>query len=167
MGEVEGAEPVPTALEISTSGGATQASYALGQLAFVENLGQWDTPVALVATLGRTVVQVRNGGFGVDALPEGSAEWVRLSFELEGARAGAEPVGEVKLPGLRNYFLGNDPEPWRSGARSFAQVIYPDLYEGVDLRLRETDRVLEYDLHLAPGADLSSVVVRCEGVEGL
>ncbi len=152
---------------LATESGAIAAPAALRRLAFVENLGQWDTPASFVAILGTTVVQVQEGGFAVDALPEEGDERVLLRFELEGARDGVEPVGEEPLPGVRNYLLGNDPERWRSGAKSFAQVVYPGLYEGVDLRLREGGGVLEYDLYLAPGADLSAVVVRCEGVEGL
>jgi len=41
------------------------------------------------------------------------------------------------------------------------------LYPGVDLVLREDLGKIKYDLILAPEADLSQVVVRMEGIEGL
>jgi hypothetical protein len=150
-----------------TASEAVATPAALRRFAFVENLGQWNTPASFVANLGTTVVQVQESGFAVDACPEESDERVLLRFEFERARDGVEPVGEGQLPGVRNYLLGNDPKRWRSGAKSFAQVVYPGLYGGVDLRLREGGGVLEYDLYLVPGADLSQVIVRCEGVSDL
>src|SRR5262249_58620992 len=49
----------------------------------------------------------------------------------------------------------------------YASVLYRGLQAGVDLRMREGDGRLEYDLILAPGASLDRVVVRCEGTEGI
>jgi hypothetical protein len=147
--------------------GVDELPPALRELAFVENLGQWNTPAAFVASLGRTVVEAGEGGFAVDACPESDGDWVRLRFVLEGSRPGVEPAGAAPLAGLRNYLLGNDSENWVRGARAFGQVVYAGLYEGVDLRLRDAGGMPEYDLLLAPGADLSEVVVRCEGVSDL
>jgi hypothetical protein len=140
---------------------------ALSRLAFVENLGQWNTPAAFVAFQERTIVQAQRGGFVVDARPGSEGDWVRLRFELEGARPDVEPTGEAPLPGLRNYLRGSDPEHWVRGAHAFGEVVYADLYPGIALRLREGQGMPEYDLLVAPGADLSQVVVRCAGLDGL
>ena len=136
-------------------------------LTFVENAGQWDTPARFVAAMGATVIRVEEGGILVDARPGQGDERLLLSFDFVGARDGVEPVGEEALPGVRNYLLGNDPERWRTAVPGYARVVYPDLYAGVDLRLREAAGRLEYDLLLAPGADPSQVVVHCAGVSGI
>jgi hypothetical protein len=52
------------------------------------------------------------------------------------------------------------------GVRGYGSVRYEGLYPGVELLVREGDSNLEYDLVLAPGADLSAVTVRVEGAEG-
>jgi len=139
---------------------------ALQSLAFVENRGQWDTPAGLVGIAGTTAVHLLASGFAVEVRPAGE-EPLLLRFELEGARAGLEPVGREPLPGVRNYFTGSDPEHWGRGARSFARACYPDVHDGIDLELRDGDGLLEYDVRVAPGADVSSLVLRCEGVLGL
>ncbi len=50
---------------------------------------------------------------------------------------------------------------------SYDAVLYRGLYEGVDLRVRDHGGALEYDVLLAPGADLGQVAIRCAGVERL
>jgi len=163
--EARACELEPGDVGVARAGVAGADLPGLRRLAFVENLGQWSTPASFVAALGRTVVRVNQGGFVVDARPEG--EPVQLRFSFEGARADVELAGEATLPGLRNYLKGNDPDRWVRGARAFERVLYSGLYENVDLRVREENGMPAYDLLLEPGADLTRVVVRCEGASGL
>jgi len=139
-------------------------------LDFVENRGQWDAAARFVAQRGDLAVRVEEAAIvlqfrGRDEAGEARALAVRLAFE--GAREEAVISGSEPRAARRSYFLGNDPARWRSGVPAFSKVVYRGLYEGVDLVLREEGGTLEYDLLLAPGADLRRVVVACEGVEGL
>ncbi len=87
---------------------------------------------------------------------------VRMTF------AGASTptlVAEERLPGRHNYFLGNEPTRWRSDVPLYASVRYREVQPGVDVRAREHDRHFEYDLLLAPGADLDPVEIAVEGIE--
>ncbi|MGH7151984.1 MAG: hypothetical protein ACREIU_14865, partial [Planctomycetota bacterium] len=90
---------------------------------------------------------------------------VRLLFEEALETVALE--GEGRQPGIYNFFLGNDPAKWRTEVPGYTSVLYRGLQEGVDLRVREGEGRLEYDLILAPGAELGRVVVRCEGTEGI
>ena len=138
-------------------------------LAFVENRGQWDADVRFMArrgTLcaflsGRGLTLVRQGRQG-DRL-HGVA--VRLTFE--GASAHTAVTGVDPLPGVRNYFVGDDASRWKTGVRGYGQVRYRGLYSGVDIRFRDQDGDLEYDVELAPWADAGRVIVACEGILGL
>ena len=134
---------------------------ASAALAFVENQGQWDTPARFVA---------RRGAMSASVAPDGLAvRHGQLVFRLAfvDASPDVELVGEQTLPGRRNYFVGADRDGWRTDVPAYAAVLYRNLYDGVDLRLREQDRSLKYDVLVEPGADLDRVVVRCDGVEGL
>src|SRR5689334_22274789 len=128
----------------------------VGHFALTENLGQWETPARFVGELGDTLVRVepqaiwlhkagtsdRNGG-----------NLLKLSFE--GASDKATVEGRLMTPTLHSYFIGNDPARWVHAARSYAEVKLSGIYPGIDLVLGERNGVLEYDVHVAAGADLS------------
>src|SRR5262249_38275080 len=82
-------------------------------------------------------------------------------------RAPWRPPAEGPQAGYFNCFVGNDPASWQSHVAAYSSVRYAGLYDGVDVRVRDGGRRLEYDLLLAPGADLSRVAVRVSGASGL
>ncbi|MEQ8763997.1 MAG: hypothetical protein RL885_08720 [Planctomycetota bacterium] len=49
---------------------------------------------------------------------------------------------------------------------TYDSVVYQGLYPGIEVVFREAGQ-LEYDILVQPGADLSQVVIRCEGAESL
>jgi hypothetical protein len=134
---------------------------------FIENCGQWPATALFHGRVGGSSVWVEQGAIVVQSPEARSPSSVRLVFE--GASAIAEVMGEAGYPGIYNYFSGDEPSKWVRGATSFGRVRFRGLYPGIELVLRteaSTGR-LKYDIHVAPGADLSRVVVRCEGILGL
>jgi hypothetical protein len=141
--------------------------------AFIANEGQWPTAAQFVARRHGAVARFerdaivlalepeRRGAAGVDPL----GVVVRLAFE--GADPAATLAGLERQRALHHYFLGSDPAAWRTSVPAFSQLLYRGVKSGIDVRLHEADRRLEYDVELAPGADLSTFVVRCEGVGGV
>jgi hypothetical protein len=139
-------------------------------LAFVENRGQWNRNARFVARRGGMAAWIEEDGVTLQlALCEGGDRRrglvVRLSFE--GALETVVLEGEEPKPGISHFFLGDDPSKWRTEVPAYGKVLYRGLQEGVDLQVREGAGTLEYDLLLAPGADLDRVAVRCEGTERL
>lgn len=55
--------------------------------------------------------------------------------------------------GTTNYFIGNDPQKWRTNIHPFGKVQYKDVYRGVDLVFYGNQRQLEYDFKVAPGVN--------------
>jgi uncharacterized repeat protein (TIGR01451 family) len=76
-----------------------------------------------------------------------------LQMQLLGANSGAETIGEDRLPGKNNYFIGNDPKKWRTNIPTYAKVRMENVYPGVDLVYYGNQGQLEYDFVLQPGAD--------------
>jgi uncharacterized protein (TIGR03437 family) len=75
-------------------------------------------------------------------------------MELIGARKNTRGEGLDALPGITSYFLGNDPEKWRSGIPHYGKIRYRDVYPGIDLiYYGSKEGNLEYDFVLSPGAD--------------
>ncbi len=126
---------------------------------FVENVGQWPEEQlfetrrpGLAARLEKDAVALH-----VSAGSEGGA-LLRLAF--------ADANEDVRVEGgerlaSRFHFVGGAES--HAGAAAYADAFYRDLYPGIDLRLRDAGGVLEYDLLLDPGADVSRFSVSCEG----
>jgi Beta-propeller repeat len=88
-------------------------------------------------------------------------------LHLRFAGAAAHPVltGLDPLPGTSNYFIGNDPARWHTGVPTFSRVRAQGLYPGIDVVFYGNERQLEYDLVVAPGADLRRVRLTFAGTE--
>ena len=148
-----------------------QAANVLAALpmAFVENQGQWLGTSRFVARHAGVTADLEPDSIGLrlDAEGSGTRNGTRLKLRFEGASADVRLDGEKRLGGIYNFFLGNDPGSWRTHVPGYARVRYPALHPGLDLVVHEGKKGLQYDLELAPGADLGRFVVRCEGVDSL
>ena len=76
-----------------------------------------------------------------------------LGMKLVGSGPHATVSGVGELPTKSNYFLGNDPNKWRTNLANYAKVKYAGVYPGVDLIYYGNQGQLEYDFVVAPGAD--------------
>ena len=133
-------------------------------LDFVENRGQWDGPAAFMARQGRMAASLDAGGVRLLLTADRPTE---VSLTFAGASKEVVLTGEEMRSGRYNFFIGNDREKWRSNVAAFGAVRYRGLYDGVDLRVLQRSGRLEYDMLLAPGADLAQVVIRTEGTSGI
>ena len=139
-------------------------------MTFIENEGQWDETVQFMARYRGMVAFVQKDALTLKFEKRVAREQVRgvaLHMVFEGASESVVLEAERPRSGVYNFFVGNDPSKWRSEVTGYARVVYRGLYEGVDLCLREKNGWLEYDLLLEEGADLSGVVIRCDGIEGI
>jgi gliding motility-associated-like protein len=161
-------------------------------LEFIPNKGQWEGPVRYEAALpsGRLFVlrDALTYAFVDPALlrhhreatgKEPAVGTARLAtptsvaahaytVHFEKASARVRLSAETPTAGERNYFLGADPKRWASKVPAFRRLRYEALWPGIDLTLYEnaTQR-LEYDIHLAPGANPARVALRYDGASGL
>ncbi|MCK5252796.1 MAG: hypothetical protein KAQ96_07590, partial [Thermoplasmata archaeon] len=78
-----------------------------------------------------------------------------------------EPTGSDPLGVPMNFFMGNDEDAWVRGARTFREVRYDGLYDGVDLRFYFKEGWFKYDFILESREHASRIQMRYEGVLGL
>ncbi|MGA7963471.1 MAG: choice-of-anchor D domain-containing protein, partial [Candidatus Acidiferrales bacterium] len=90
-----------------------------------------------------------------------------LEFNLEGANPQAEISGTDLLPGISNYYIGNDPAKWRAGIPNYGKVLYRNTYPGIDLTYYGNQGQLESDFIVAPGADPHEIRLRVQGAKAL
>jgi beta-propeller repeat-containing protein len=97
--------------------------------------------------------------------PVGQAAVVQMKLVGANAKPQEEALGE--LPGKANYFIGNDPNKWRTNVPLYAKVRYREVYPGVDLVCYGNQRQLEHDFIVAPGGDPSSITISFHGAKKL
>jgi len=171
--------------DASASRGASTAwvqdTYAKLPLSFEVNVGQTDSQVDYLArgsgytlfiTHADAVLALRGVGRSPartsESLADAQATGVRaatvsvMRMRVVGGTA-PRAAPQQQLPGAVNYFIGNDPTKWRVGVPTFARIIYPDVYPGIDLAYYGNQGSLEYDFVVRPGADASAIALRYEG----
>ncbi|MBX3463531.1 MAG: hypothetical protein KF830_10195 [Planctomycetes bacterium] len=177
--------PAPMPSTRGNSGAAAREAPAatLAALRFVPNMGQWHDEVRYAA-LGDTAGWLHDDGFtlrferwdAAGAAEAGAAAGPReqLGCVVRTRFVGAEVPEFVPGPELearQNFFLGRDPQGWRTQVPSFATVTMARVLPGIDVVFRPLPAgrrgPFEYDLLLAPGADLDRFIAVCEGVESL
>jgi uncharacterized protein (TIGR03437 family) len=135
-------------------------------LSFEANQGQTDSQVkflsrgdgySLFLTSNEVVFSLRTLA-GFKAPPS------VFRMALLGADRKAQVSGADILPGVANYFIGNDPKKWRSGIGAYGKVKYRGIYPGVDAIFYGNQRQLEYDFVVAPGADPKQISLGLTGV---
>lgn len=139
-------------------------------LTFVENRGQWPEVVRFAAGFGPASVWITADGAVVDLVdlegPDGGARGCALRLAFDGCQA-ARLVAEDLRTGRHHYLFGAHPGSWRTDVRGYARLRFEEVWPGVDVVLREGQGLFEYDLELAPGAELPAARLRLEGAAGL
>jgi Beta-propeller repeat len=136
-------------------------------MGFEENAGQLDDhTVQFLSHASGYSVYLSHGELLVvfdsrKRAPKSPAETVRIT--LVGADKNVEPQGADVLPGITNYYVGNDVKKWHSGIRQFRQVRYSNVYPGVDFILYGSRGHLEFDFDVAPHAAASRIALKVSG----
>ena len=117
--------------------------------------------VILMITDGHPEPPPRLGRPWTDAV-DAPAHGVAVRIAFAGANA-VSPTGREELPYRTNFFIGGDPGGWRTGVRTYHEVVYRNLYDGIDLVYRASESGLKYDLIVSEGAEASEIRFLYEG----
>ena len=159
---------------------------------FIENKGQWNPQVQFMGTISNGSFFIQKNGFTV--LQHNSEDLERLQQEMHGhgengkatkdasanrmrshaykvqfLNAANEPVivADKGISTYNNYFIGNDPSKWATNCKVFQGITIKNIYPKVDVRYYSHNGYLKYDLIVQPGADLSQIALRYDGVDKL
>jgi len=186
----------PEASEATSNHAAAVANYGNLPLNFESNQGQSDPQVkflsrgngySLFLTNRAAVLSLSKPSPGNPALkgdgfsrragaqkksgalaPEGSAtKSDTIQMQLANANSDAQVTGADQLPGIANYFLGNDPAKWHTSVPTYAKVQYKNVYDGIDLVYYGNQRQLEYDFIVAPGKSPKQIQLHFAGAQKL
>ncbi len=86
-----------------------------------------------------------------------------IAMRFAGAAAGPREVSLEGSSTTVNYLVGADRQAWRTGLEARARVRFRDVYPGIDVAYYGTDREVEYDILVEPGADPGQVRLQLSG----
>src|SRR5258707_60008 len=89
-----------------------------------------------------------------------------IAMTLAGANPAAMGASAEQLPGKSNYLIGEQAN-WHTEVPSFRKVKYSDVYPGIDVVYYGTQRQLEYDFVVAPGANPRAIELVFQGMDSL
>ena len=149
----------------SSSRVAAEESYGKLPMQFEPNRGQADP---------QTRFLVRGRGYALYLTDTGAVMAARngektslVRMQLRGANPRAEAEALDALPGVANYFIGNDPKQWRRDVPTSRRVKYHDVWPGIDLVYYGNQKELEYDFVVRPGAQPDQIRFAFDGMEKL
>ena len=142
-----------------------RAAYAKLPLSFVPNAGQMDARVRYSAQSGGRsfYFTTREAVFSFAAKSEGLV--LRLAFL--GGNPQTVITGRMPETGRVHYLIGNDPAKWHRDLPTYGEVIYRDLWPGIDLLFRSENGQLNYEFLLRPGARVRDIRLAYRGAESL
>lgn len=135
-------------------------------LSFEPNYGQTDSEVkflsrgdgyTLFLTAEEAVLRLKNS--------DAKAPSAVLRLGLEGANQTPEIIGQNRLAGKSNYFIGDKQNNWHTDVPTFGRVQYKDVYKGIDQIFYGNGRQLEYDFIVAPNADPKQIALKFDGAD--
>lgn len=91
------------------------------------------------------------------------AHGVALNFENASTTISAVPKSVLET--RYNYFIGNQPEKWQGDIQAFEEVVYQNLYPGIDLRIYWHRFALKYEFVVQAGADPSAIRLKYTGAD--
>ncbi|MDP8235224.1 MAG: hypothetical protein P9M08_02465, partial [Candidatus Erginobacter occultus] len=179
-------------LPIESAPPAPKAASAYGKVPpyFIRNDGQLDPAVRYYVKGPRGTVYLTNTEVVFDFLQENPAEEGEEEGEEEPGRAGPEREeqktftrlvfrqqfqdsnpevkvdGKKELPGKINYFVGGQ-DNWHSNIPTVEEVVYHDLYFGINLNCFFEGANIRYRYTVKPGADPGQLVWQYVGIDGL
>ncbi|MEZ4722448.1 MAG: gliding motility-associated C-terminal domain-containing protein [Flavobacteriales bacterium] len=150
---------------------------------FIENRGQWAEDFAYKLDLKDGAVFLeseqltfhivdKSGLYGVhfqrdSSLADNIEHHHAFRLEFMGANHDCSKTTSRPYPHYVNYFLGSDESKWQSYITPKHEVIYNQLYEGIDLHVIENNDRLKYEFQLEPGVDPRTIRIRFEGLSDL
>ncbi len=170
---------------------AVEATFSSMPLSFTQNQGQWPDSILYRASAGGATMwftptgtyyqftrRIPKADEGLDLLSHprplekmgkrpDPVEISMVKAEFVGSNLNASAMGISEMEYKCNYFIGNEPDKWRTDVPNYEAIQYHEVYPGIDLKYYGNGKQMEYDFVVSPGADYSKIQIHYEGAESL
>lgn len=153
---------VAAALSLQLGGPEARGARPAGMpLLIAANRGQWEAGVHYAARWAGGAILFTGAG------PVLSAGGRRIAVEFEGTAGPLRVEAAGAQPTRIHYLHGRDPETWIRDVPTYQEVIYRELYPGIDLHYRASPEGLKTEFVVAPGADPRQIRWTYSGARGV
>jgi hypothetical protein len=142
-----------------------RAAYAKLPLSFVPNEGQMDARVRYSAQSGKATFHFTKREAVFSFAEKANGLVLRLRFL--GANPNPVIAGQTAQSGKVNYITGNDPAQWHTNLPTYGELVYRNLWPGIDLLFRSENGQLQYEFLLRPGAHVQDIQLAYRGANRL
>ncbi|MCA1065894.1 hypothetical protein QTG56_10960 [Rossellomorea sp. AcN35-11] len=92
---------------------------------------------------------------------------LRLDFHFSNQGHPIVPVARKELPGKVNHLRGSNEKEWLTNIPTFEEVVYQDIWPGIDLYFFGREGQLKYEFFVQPGASIDTIKFAYRGMDGL
>lgn len=166
------------------SGATLSAHESVQHIQFVPNKGQWEHPFLYKGIMPNADIYFEPQGIKyLVGASENNALFSEYkkglvkeapvlkyhAYTVTWLNANAMPgtIGTQPEAHYNNYYLGNDPERWRSNVPVYKAIAYKDVYPGTDINFYTSHSSLKYDIVLAPQAEPDRVRLKYDGLDDI
>ncbi|MBN2729325.1 MAG: gliding motility-associated C-terminal domain-containing protein [Bacteroidales bacterium] len=162
----------------------------MGHIYFVENIGQWEQNFLFKARVTNGAVYLFENKIVFDLydgekvrdimrfkfLSEDEKELKKMpntdikyhSYEMSFLNSNKPAIEkEFEYPAYFNYFIGSDPERWKSDVHAWSKITYNGIYDGIDWCVYEQNEYLKHEFRLAPGSNSKDILLEYTDVDNL
>lgn len=150
---------------------------------YLRNLGQWEGNFLYACNTPNGDIYLETNGFTyvvgapdnrkkindvVHGKTSGPATLYFHAYKVKFENAQVPLVTSRKeLATYNNYYLGNNPDRWKTGIHPALEVNYDELYEGIDLHVGSAGNNMKYEFVVAAGANPYIIKLNYDGAERL
>lgn len=163
-------------------------SFSQNAPAFIENKNQWNKNVLYKVELNNGSMFLEKDGFTYNFFKEEDLKhshadenildksekdhnevihWHAFNVKLMNAQSNCVIEALNPYSDYINYFIGNEPSKWASKVKRYKDVLYNNVYQGIDLKLYSNESNLKYDFIVKAGADINEIILQYNGVNDL
>jgi gliding motility-associated-like protein len=154
--------------------------HANAQGGFVPNDGQWHSDVKYRAEIQGGYVYIDRQGLTIQLLENNFYQklhdWVQGGEDSTGnihalkCRFVGADLSQIREESkaqsyYNNYYLGNDTEQWADNVKSYGQIRFKDVYQGIDLRFDAINGRIKYEYIVGVGSTAEPILVEIEGAD--
>lgn len=142
---------------------------------FTKNMGQWDSRIQYIADLnmGKLLLEKNQITFDVNdfdhhkhAHNPNASDIIKghiFRIKFEGGNT-EQLIPEEKETAYRNYYIGNNPNFWKSNVPLYRKNTFKNLYPGIDMEVRGNENGFTYEYIIHAGANPALIHQVYEGI---
>jgi len=162
----------------------SQHAHSNSSIEYIENQGQWNAPFLFKGSTPTNNIFLRTDGFRISLADAANSAYMHgvkhgaitgetilkyHAFDIifMNANKDVSLTPQKSQKQYYNYYLGADPQRWKTEIHPCLAVDYTNLYDGIDAHVYSEEGNIKYEFIVAPEVDANQIKLQYDGVDGL